>query len=382
MPHEIRPSDQYNTTDSRGVLLFARTPSDTLIPLLVDANGNIIVSGVATQTTLAALLTELQAKADLLETQPVSIAATVQVDVADEATRDLGKVDIASLDQYTPVTGRLPVDGSGVTQPVSGPLTDTQLRATAVPVSGTVTASGPLTDTQLRASAVPVSAATLPLPTGATTETTLAAIRTAVELIDNFIFGQRGLVTEDSAMGIKIAVETIDNFISGARGLVTEDNSAAIKTAVELIDNFISGARGLVTEDNSAAIKTAVELLDNIVAGSEAQVDIVTLPTSGGKTVTYVSVNQGAAGTTVLAAASAGNRHKFLGGFLTMSLVGTLKFTDGEGDLSGPTDPATNGGFVWPPTGFPYLQTAVNSALNFVTTLGAARGALVILTEA
>lgn len=35
--------------------------------------------------------------------------------------------------------------------PVSGPLTDTQLRASAVPVSG------PLTDTQLRASAVPVS---------------------------------------------------------------------------------------------------------------------------------------------------------------------------------------------------------------------------------
>jgi hypothetical protein len=40
--------------------------------------------------------------------------------------------------------------------PVSGPLTDTQLRASTVPVSGTVTASGPLTDTQLRASAVPV----------------------------------------------------------------------------------------------------------------------------------------------------------------------------------------------------------------------------------
>jgi hypothetical protein len=41
--------------------------------------------------------------------------------------------------------------------PVSGPLTDTELRATAVPVSGTVTATGPLTDTELRATAVPVS---------------------------------------------------------------------------------------------------------------------------------------------------------------------------------------------------------------------------------
>lgn len=52
-------------------------------------------------------------------TQPVSIAATVNTDVTDDATRDLGKVDVASLDQYTPVSGRLPVDGSGVTQPVS-----------------------------------------------------------------------------------------------------------------------------------------------------------------------------------------------------------------------------------------------------------------------
>ena len=47
-------------------------------------------------------------------------------------------------------------------QPVSGPLTDTQLRATPVPVSGTVSVgtvpvTGPLTDTQMRATPVPVS---------------------------------------------------------------------------------------------------------------------------------------------------------------------------------------------------------------------------------
>jgi len=107
-----------------------------------------------------------------------------------------------------------------VSQAVTGPLTDTQLRATAVPISaaalplpagaasettldaildrqtdgsqhtvvdnfpatqtvaGTVAVSNqpsqPLTDTQLRASAVPVSATSLPLPAGAATEATLA----------------------------------------------------------------------------------------------------------------------------------------------------------------------------------------------------------------
>lgn len=51
------------------------------------------------------------------------------------------------------VSGTVPVSGTfwQATQPVSGPLTDTELRATAVPVSG------PLTDTQLRSTAVPVS---------------------------------------------------------------------------------------------------------------------------------------------------------------------------------------------------------------------------------
>jgi hypothetical protein len=83
------------------------------------------------------------------------------------------------------VGGRLAVD---VPTGASG-LTDTELRATPVPVSGTVAVSsapttavtGPLTDAQLRASAVPVSgtfwqstqpvsASSLPLPAGAATD--------------------------------------------------------------------------------------------------------------------------------------------------------------------------------------------------------------------
>lgn len=52
-----------------------------------------------------------------------------------------------------------PVTGTffQATQPVSGPLTDVQLRATPVPVSGTVTVNVGLTDAQLRATPVPVS---------------------------------------------------------------------------------------------------------------------------------------------------------------------------------------------------------------------------------
>ena len=52
-----------------------------------------------------------------------------------------------------PVSGTVSISGSVA---VTGPLTDAQLRATPVPVSGTVTTGG-LTDTELRATPVPVS---------------------------------------------------------------------------------------------------------------------------------------------------------------------------------------------------------------------------------
>lgn len=52
------------------------------------------------------------------------------------ARQDSQTALLTNIDNKTPslVSGRQPVDGSGVTQPVSGPLTDTQLRASVVPV--------------------------------------------------------------------------------------------------------------------------------------------------------------------------------------------------------------------------------------------------------
>jgi hypothetical protein len=79
----------------------------------------------------------------------------------------------------TVTANKLLVDGSGSTQPVSGtvtantglsqPLTDAQLRASAVPVSGAFFQA-----TQ------PVSAASLPLPSGAATEATLSSLNTKI----------------------------------------------------------------------------------------------------------------------------------------------------------------------------------------------------------
>lgn len=72
--------------------------------------------------------------------------------------------------------GTVRIDPTGTTaQPVTG----TFWQATQpVSIAATVAVSGPLTDTELRASAVPVSVASLPLPSGAATEATLAGVLT------------------------------------------------------------------------------------------------------------------------------------------------------------------------------------------------------------
>lgn len=108
---------------------------------------------------------------------PVSAASLpLPSGAATAANQSTANTSLASIDGKAPalVSGRVPVDGSGVTQPVSGSVT----------VSGTVTASGPLTDAQLRASAVPVSTASLPLPTGAATQTTLASVDGKLPALD------------------------------------------------------------------------------------------------------------------------------------------------------------------------------------------------------
>lgn len=131
--------------------------------------------------------------------------------------------------------------------PVSGPLTDTQLRATAVPVSGPLTdtelratavpVSGPLTDTQLRASAVPVSLASVPLPSGAATETTLAAVETKVGSLTETAPG-----TDTASSGLNGRLQRIAQRISSLIGLVptalgqaTSSNSFAVVPASDYV---------------------------------------------------------------------------------------------------------------------------------------------------
>lgn len=153
-------------------------------------------------------------------------------------------------------------DGSQKTQVVDG--SGNVIGATSNALDINIKSGNPTTITATQATGTNLHTV---VDSGAITETNSAAIKTAVEVIDNFISGSRGLVTEDSAAAIKTAVETIDNFISGARGLVTEDNSAAILTALTTGPITVTGT----VSATSAADVLAIDSTAAYTAGDLAK---------------------------------------------------------------------------------------------------------------
>lgn len=145
-------------------------------------DSDVLAQLVTIASQLTTILAELAQKTEPTDTQPVSLTSVpLPTGASTEATLALIKSKTDNIDvalSTRAVTGLTDAQLRAVAVPVSGPLTDTQLRLTAVPVSG------PLTDTQLRAVAVPVNAAALPLPAGASTEATLALIKAKTDNID------------------------------------------------------------------------------------------------------------------------------------------------------------------------------------------------------
>jgi hypothetical protein len=78
-------------------------------------------------------------------------------------------------------TGALRIDPIGTT---AQPVTDNGGSITIDDGGTSLTVDGPLTDAELRASAVPISVASLPLPAGAATEATLTLIKTKTDNLD------------------------------------------------------------------------------------------------------------------------------------------------------------------------------------------------------
>jgi len=115
----------------------------------VSATALPLPTGAATETTAAALLTAAQAIKESAETL---VGRTINTGA---------------------VSGTVALDGPTL--------------AALEAISADTGLAQPLTDAQLRASAVPFSAAALPLPTGAATEATLAAVQTLLATLNGTV---------------------------------------------------------------------------------------------------------------------------------------------------------------------------------------------------
>lgn len=168
---------------TRRIDVISRTEgSDTVetqaVTVVDPTNGTPIE--FATQTTVTALLTA--ANAIKVAAEALNSKATTINTGAIAGTVALDSETLAALESPT-VGGTVSVSNM-----VAAGLTDAQLRAAAVPVSGTFwqetqPVSGPLTAAQLRESDVPVSVASLPLPAGAATDATLTAVQTLIAIL-------------------------------------------------------------------------------------------------------------------------------------------------------------------------------------------------------
>ena len=144
-------------------------------------------------------------------TQPVSaVSLPLPTGAATSALQTTGNASLATIATNTPtlISGRQPVDGSGVTQPVS------IVTMPTTPVTGTFWQT-----TQ------PVSATTLPLPTGAATSALQTTGNTALATINTTLgspmqAGGNVVATQPSvtAVFVSVAASTSGSIPIGAKG--------------------------------------------------------------------------------------------------------------------------------------------------------------------
>lgn len=198
----VLPSDQTVSIDTTG--LATESKQDDAITQLTSIAGE----DFATQTTLAALLVELQAKADLTETQPVSAASLpLPTGAATEAT-------LASI------------DGKDFA-------TQTTLAALLVELQ----AKADLTETQ------PVSLSSAPLPTDAATETTQATLLTEATFAAEDFASETTLAAQSAKLPAALGSQTSAASLSVtlASDQVAIPTTEAAKTVTEFVRNDYTG---------------------------------------------------------------------------------------------------------------------------------------------
>lgn len=276
-----------NANQLRGVPLFNQAPLPGQILIFDEATGNYvpgdpIVSGPDAPGTSPTR-------------PPVQIGGFDGTNVQRIKTDTSGNLNVNILGTVpVSLSGSISVGNFPSSQAVTGPLTDSQLRASAVPVTvnnfpSSQAVTGPLTDTQLRASDVSVSVSNLPSTQTVTGTLSINAIPVGSNLIGKVGIDQttpgttnKVSIGTDGTVGINAALPSgtnllgkiaIDQTTPGTTNKVTigTDGTVGINAALPSGSNVI----GHVIADAGTSIIGKVGI-DQTTPGTTNKVSIGT----------------------------------------------------------------------------------------------------------
>ena len=214
-------------------------------------------------------------------TQPVS-ATALPLPTGASSETTLSAVNTKIPSNLTVSSTRLLVDGSGVTQPVSlataptTPVTGTFWQATQ-PVSLATAPTTPVTGTFWQATQ-PVSATTLPLPTGASSETTLSAVNTKIP--SNLTVSSTRLLVDGSGVTQPVSIASAPvTPVTDNGGSLTVDGTitAAQTTAANLNATVVGSGSFTAAQATATNLKTQAETYQGGTAVGSANPLQVTL---------------------------------------------------------------------------------------------------------
>lgn len=263
------------TTDTNtGTIAGDTTSIDSKIPALGQALAAASVPVVLPATQITTL------------TPPAAITG-----FATEAKQD---TIIGHIDGMEGLLTTIDSDTGTIATEVAGLLTDTELRATPVPVSGTVavtnagitTIAGAVSGTEMQ-----VDVLTMPTTTVTATDLDIRplvntdVVTAELSAVDNAVLdtiAAKDFATQTTlaaintklVSGTDIGDVTINN-ASGASAVNIQDGGNTIT-----VDGTVA-----VTNSDITSIKTAVEIIDNAISGSEMQVDVVGALPAGTNTI-------------------------------------------------------------------------------------------------
>lgn len=341
----------------------------TAVPVSGTVTAELGATDNAVLDAIAASIASIDGKVTAANTGAVTISSALPA-----GTNNIGDVDVLSLPalpagsntigavnlaQYTPATGRLPVDGSGVTQPVSG----TFWQATQ-----------------------PVSAASLPLPSNAAAETggNLAAAAASLNVMDdwdesdrakvNTIAGQAGVQggsgavsasTQRVVLATDVALPTGTNSI----GQVTANAGTNLNTsalALESGGNLAAVAGAVVSNGSATQAANVVQIGWHVAGdGTYAVTDTNGLP------VKLLSVTGSSGSGSVGVVVSTGGSD---GGTLRAFSVDSNGYADTNANIKFVAGASVDVGTGAASTGTQRIVTATNSTIGTVTTVSTLTG--------